>query len=237
MNNFKQMVHITNTIFKNDKKLILWAICLTLITTISSNLIIPFTMQNLFDAVQIGDIQNLYAICKTAVICMIILMMLSFTFHVYADAWFVMIANQGISVMTKDLYNLPYKKLSDNFSEGELINRIGEGGISSTHVYNVGIRLSATLVSVFGLMLASFFVNGLVAILIIIITFLDIFRFRYEMNKQLKILNDVKTIESKIEETVYNTISNMSFHIMNNNLDFVTKKFTRFRIWVILYRV
>ncbi|MFI3231453.1 MAG: ABC transporter ATP-binding protein, partial [bacterium] len=229
MDKFKQVLNITNTIFKDDKKLILWAIVLTLATTISSNLIIPFAMQSIFEAVQAGVLNNLYKICFICVGSMIVLMFLSFIFYAYADAWFVMIANKGISVMTKDLYNLPYKKINDTFSEGELINRIGDGGISSTHIYNVGSRLSATLVSIFGLMIASFFVSKIVLVFIIIITILDIFRFKYEINKQSAILSNIKTSESKLEENVYNLISNISFHTINNTLEIATENFRKER--------
>jgi ABC-type bacteriocin/lantibiotic exporter with double-glycine peptidase domain len=233
MRRLRDIIGISDKLFKEDKKLIIWAIILTLVTTVTSRLILPFAMQYVFGAIEAYDLTSLYIIIGIIIVVVIALLILSFVFYVYADAWFVVVANKGISVMVKQLHELPYGKVNALFSEGEIYNRISDGGIASTHVYNVGSRFAATMVSCLVLIVASLLITPWLAAFILIISIFDILRFRYEWFKRTAFIEELKTHESKLEESIYDIVENSSFYMLTNTSRYVCDGFkeTRSGYW------
>ncbi len=193
----------------------------------------PYVLVKIYAALETGEPRALFTVCAIGGSIISLFFILSYFNNVYLDLYCFRLKLLGTQNVCRELFQLPYDKINNQFKENELINRIDVATLDYiTVMVSLGLIISNTINI---LVLLSMF-SSYSFILIIIVILLAIWggcSSKIEIKLRKKYEMEYQRLEDSAGGILYNSIHEIEFTSMFGCTERLYKKYqtTRSDIW------
>lgn len=229
----KSFARLARKIYQGSWKYVIWTMIVCTVVFFGRALFIPTMTQNIFDVLELGNIETLMKYCGFFLFILLFVLAAATVLVVFPDGWFNLIAHRGSAKLFEFLFKMPYEEISKEYDDGELFNRLVDGSNETISVFAAGTQFLDTLVCtiiffvIFGFISKSFILIALCFVLAIIV------RTYVEFKTNMYLGRKKQEFTAKREKSLKFLIDNLEQLEMNHVTEFAQSNWEESRksVW------
>lgn len=215
LKDYYNVLKSTADAFKGNRIQLIFMIFIRGISLSLTPLIVPITMQLLFNAIEVNNNENLIKVCCLTFIYIIPTYIINYLICYFSDVWVI---DKIYSWMKKNVeicVENPYMEKFEKYSVADISNGIIKGSFAGVQAWIHLFRLLAPVIS--ALVLAGFILSysWLLLPALIIVSILDLVISNYDAKKRKVIFEKLFSANIKREESIRELVYKIEYIAMN----------------------
>lgn len=192
-------------------------------------LLIPISMQKLFNAMEIGD-PNIILRTIGFVVCVVIpVYLLNFLIYLYSDVWVLKMVFKWQHKCLYDLKNAQHQKLIEGYSDGIISQNILNGSWAGVQAWTHFFRLIAPLCTAAIFLIVLCFISYNLIPFIAVAVMIDLIICKIEVKFRGKFQKHIMKLSGSREEQLENIINNIQYLMVSGLYSIQYKEYTLLR--------